>query len=236
MVVAGGLWPVIVALTPASDRPWISGTADNSIWSLILGYNGLGRLTGQAAGPGGNAVGGGVFGGETGWLRLLDPSMGGQAGWFLGFALVAGGALLAATRLRRADARSGWLIAVGGAFLTTAVAFSFAQGIFHPYYVSLLAPFTAALVGAGRAARRGRDGRPHRGAARGRRRRARGAQDPRRRRRLARVAARSTARARSRGRGGAGVPAPAGRGARRRDRRAADRARRLVGADARPRH
>ena len=153
MVVAGGFWSVIVALTPASDRPWISGTADNSIWSLILGYNGLGRLTGQAGGPGGNAMGGGggVFGGETGWLRLLDSSMGGQAGWFLGFALVAGGALLAATRLRRADARSGWLIAVGGAFLTTAVAFSFAQGIFHPYYVSLLAPFTAALVGAGAA-------------------------------------------------------------------------------------
>jgi hypothetical protein len=41
------------------------------------------------------------------------------------------------------------LIAVGGAFLSTAVAFSFARGIFHPYYVSLLAPFTAALVGAG---------------------------------------------------------------------------------------
>ena len=51
MIVAGGFWPVIVALTPASDRPWISGTADNSIWSLILGYNGLGRLTGQAGGP-----------------------------------------------------------------------------------------------------------------------------------------------------------------------------------------
>ena len=51
MVVAGGFWPVIVALTPASERPWISGTADNSIWSLILGYNGLGRLTGQAGGP-----------------------------------------------------------------------------------------------------------------------------------------------------------------------------------------
>jgi 4-amino-4-deoxy-L-arabinose transferase-like glycosyltransferase len=157
MVAAGGFWPVIVALTPASDRPWISGTSDNSIWSLILGYNGLGRLTGQAGGPGGNAMGigtrppGGVFGGETGWLRLLDSSMGGQAGWFLGFALVSGAAVLAASRLRRADARTGWLIAVGGAFLTTAVAFSFAQGIFHPYYVSLLAPFTAALVGAGAA-------------------------------------------------------------------------------------
>ena len=158
MVAAGGFWPVIVALTPGSDRPWISGTSDNSIWSLILGYNGLGRLTGQAGGPGGTAMGGpggggggGVFGGDTGWLRLLDSSMGGQAGWFLGFALVSGAAVLAASRLRRADARTGWLIAVGGAFLTTAVAFSFAQGIFHPYYVSLLAPFTAALVGAGAA-------------------------------------------------------------------------------------
>ena len=34
-------------------------------------------------------------------------------------------------------------------FLTIAVAFSFAQGIFHPYYVAQLAPFTAVLVGAG---------------------------------------------------------------------------------------
>ena len=47
------------------------------------------------------------------------------------------------------DPRTGWLIAIGGAFLTTAVAFSFASGIFHPYYVSLLAPFAAALIGAG---------------------------------------------------------------------------------------
>jgi 4-amino-4-deoxy-L-arabinose transferase-like glycosyltransferase len=51
--------------------------------------------------------------------------------------------------LRRADARSGWLVAVGGAFAVTAVAFSTAKGIFHPYYVSQLAPLTAALVGAG---------------------------------------------------------------------------------------
>jgi hypothetical protein len=53
------------------------------------------------------------------------------------------------TRLRRADARTGWLVAAGGMFLMTAVAFSFAQGIFHPYYAAQLAPFTAVLVGAG---------------------------------------------------------------------------------------
>ncbi len=56
-----------------------------------------------------------------------------------------------ASRLRRADPRSGWLIAVGGALLVTGVVFSSAKGIFHPYYVSLLAPFIAALTGAGAA-------------------------------------------------------------------------------------
>jgi 4-amino-4-deoxy-L-arabinose transferase-like glycosyltransferase len=140
-------------LTPAADRPWISGTSDNSILSLILDYNGLGRLDGQAGGPqnmgGGGPGGGTTFGGATGPLRLFNEGLGGQAGWLLGFALVAIVALAVATRLRRSDARTGWLIAAGGIFLTTAVAFSFAQGIFHPYYVAQLAPFTAVLVGAG---------------------------------------------------------------------------------------
>ncbi len=155
MVVVGGAWPLLMALTPASDRPWISGTSDNSIWSLILGYNGLGRLFGQSGGPGGGTGGpgggggGGMFGGEPGVLRLLNQSLGGQAGWLLGFALVAGAGIVAATRLRRGDPRTGWIIAVGGSFLTIAVAFSQAEGIFHPYYTSQLAPFAAMLAGAG---------------------------------------------------------------------------------------
>jgi 4-amino-4-deoxy-L-arabinose transferase-like glycosyltransferase len=151
MTLVGLAWPVAVALTPAADRPWISGTTDNSIWSLILGYNGVGRLSGQSGAPGGGGGpgGGGPFGGSAGPFRLLNEALGGQAGWLLGFAIVAGIALIVATRLRRGDVRSGWLIGVGGAFATSAVAFSFAQGIFHPYYVSLLAPFAAALVGAG---------------------------------------------------------------------------------------
>jgi 4-amino-4-deoxy-L-arabinose transferase-like glycosyltransferase len=155
MTVVGLALPALMWLTPASDRPWISGTSDNSIWSLIFGYNGLGRLFGQSGGPGGGTGGPGggfggnaLFGGEPGPLRLLNQALGGQAGWLLGVALVGGVALLAATRLRRADARTGWLILVGGAFATIAVAFSRAEGIFHPYYVSQLAPFIAALVGA----------------------------------------------------------------------------------------
>lgn len=140
-------WPLLVTVTPASDRPWISGTADNSIWSLIVGYNGVGRVAGQSGTPGGG--GGGFGGGAAGIFRLLDAGLGGQAGWLLGFAVVTGVALVVLTRLRRRDPRTGWLIAVGGAFAVTAAVFSDASGIFHPYYVSFLAPWTAMLVGAG---------------------------------------------------------------------------------------
>jgi 4-amino-4-deoxy-L-arabinose transferase-like glycosyltransferase len=158
MVAVGGAWPLLVALTPAADRPWISGTADNSIWSLITNYNGVGRIAGQSGGPagaggfgGGGGGGGSTFGGNSGVLRLLNSALGGQTGWLLGFAAVSGIGLLVLTRLRRRDPQSGWLLAVGGAALTSAVVFSMAQGIFHPYYVSFLAPFSAALVGAGAA-------------------------------------------------------------------------------------
>lgn len=175
MVLVGGAWPALVELTPAGSRPWVSGTSDNRVISLILEYNGFGRLDGQAGGPAGeaasagaaaSAVGGGssggpgggggpggigstLFGGDPGPLRLLNSALGGQAGWLLGFALLCGVAILLASRLRRSDERTGWLLAVGGSFAATAVVFSFAKGIFHPYYVSLLAPFTAALAGAG---------------------------------------------------------------------------------------
>jgi 4-amino-4-deoxy-L-arabinose transferase-like glycosyltransferase len=153
LAVVGLAWPILVTLTPAADRPWISGTSDNSIWSLIFNYNGVSRVTGQTGAPGagfgGGGGGGGAFGGPTGVFRLLSSGLGDQAGWLLGFALVAGLGVLVATRLRRSDPRTGWLIAVGGAFAVSAVVFSYASGIFHPYYVSFLAPFTAMLIGAG---------------------------------------------------------------------------------------
>jgi 4-amino-4-deoxy-L-arabinose transferase-like glycosyltransferase len=155
MVAVGGAWPLLVALTPAADRPWISGTADNSIWSLITNYNGVGRISGQSGGPAGAGPGGGgggsTFGGSSGVGRLFNAALGGQVGWLIGFAAVSGIGLLVLSRLRRRDPNTGWILAVGGAALTSAVVFSMASGIFHPYYVSFLAPFSAALIGAGAA-------------------------------------------------------------------------------------
>ena len=134
---SGGAWPLLMMLTPGVDRPWISGTSDNSI--LVADprtTTASGGSTARPAGPqitgGGGPGGGTTFGGATGPLRLFNEGLGGQAGWLLGFAVVAIVALAAVTRLRRADARTGWLIATGGDFLTTAVAFSFAQGHLPP--------------------------------------------------------------------------------------------------------
>ena len=145
MTLVAAAWPLLIAFTPASQRPWIAGTSDNNILSLIFGYNGFGRVGGQRGGPSSTL---GVFVGPSSPVRLLNSALGGQAGWLLGLGLaglIAGGL---ATRMRRSDPRTGWLIAVGGSFVAAVVLFSTAQGIFHPYYVSLLAPFTAALAGA----------------------------------------------------------------------------------------
>ena len=149
MLAVAGAWPLLVVLTPSADRPWISGTSDNSILSLIVGYNGFGRVSGQSGGPGRGGGAAAVLGGGAGPLRLVNAALGGQDGWLLGLALVGAVAVLIAGRARRRDPRTAWLLVVGGSFLVTAALLSFSRGIFHPYYVVALAPFTAALAGAG---------------------------------------------------------------------------------------
>ncbi len=155
MLLVGGAWPLLVTLTPAADRPWISGTSDNSIWSLIFGYNGLGRVAGQtggpggAGGPGGGFGGGSMFGGSTGPLRLLNrASAGRRAGCSASPPSRPSPSSSSRGCAGAIPAPAGWCV-VGGSLAVPAVVFSFAQGIFHPYYVSFLAPFAAALVGAG---------------------------------------------------------------------------------------
>ncbi len=90
LLVAAGWWVAIVALVPASARPYIGGSQDNSILELILGYNGFGRLTGNETGSVGGGGGGGGTGmwGETGWGRLFDAEIGGQVAWLLPAALI----------------------------------------------------------------------------------------------------------------------------------------------------
>ena len=45
-------WFAIVELTPASQRPFVGGSTDNTELNLTFGYNGFGRVGGQVGGPG----------------------------------------------------------------------------------------------------------------------------------------------------------------------------------------
>ncbi|MGY1602345.1 ArnT family glycosyltransferase [Geodermatophilus sp. SYSU D00815] len=146
LVVTGGWWVAVVELVPASVRPYIGGSQTDSVWELIWGYNGLGRLTGEETG----SVGGGVGWGETGLGRLFGSEIGGQIAWLLPAALlllVAG--LVAVGRAPRTDGRRAGLLTWGTWLLVTGLTFSLMAGIFHAYYTVALAPAVAALVGLG---------------------------------------------------------------------------------------
>ncbi|MDL5202533.1 glycosyltransferase family 39 protein [Streptomyces sp. ALI-76-A] len=165
LVVSGGWWVAIVELWPASSRPYIGGSQNNSFLELTFGYNGLGRLNGEETGSVGGGGGGGTGQwGETGWDRMFSSEIGGQVSWLLPAALILLVAGLVATlphsRLRsrggtpmpeRTSATRGAFLVWGGSLLITMVVFSYMAGIFHQYYTIALAPYLAAVIGMGSA-------------------------------------------------------------------------------------
>ena len=197
-------WALAVDLTPPDKRPYVGSSGDNSVMSLIVGYNGMQRLLGmgglRGGGPGGNWPGaprdgaqlrqpgrdadgafappapwaGGALpqpgrGGNGAWppvdrggpggfmagtgrpglLRLFTVPLSKEVSWLLPFGLCSALLLAFRGRLRQPLALQhqalvlwgGWLL-VGGAFFSVA-------GFFHEYYLTMLAPPLAALVGTG---------------------------------------------------------------------------------------
>ena len=153
-IIAGaGWWLLIAQLTPAADRPYFGGSTDNNILQLAIGYNGLGRITGDETGSiGGGAPspGGAGFGGATGLLRLFHTEFGGQISWLLPAALICLAAMAwVSRRAARTDRIRAAALLWGGWVIVTGLVFSYMNGIIHPYYMVALAPGIGALVGIG---------------------------------------------------------------------------------------
>src|SRR5262249_4964010 len=82
--------------------------------------------------------------------RMFNEQVGGQIAWLLplaGVSLAVG--LWMTWNARRTSLRRAFFVLFGLWALVHVAVFSTQQGIFHPYYVSALAPAVAALSGAG---------------------------------------------------------------------------------------
>ncbi len=143
VIVAASLpWAVAVDLTPADQRPYVGSSSFNTETDLIVGWNGVERVVGHDKDVG-----------DPGPLRLLDPQLGGQIGWLLPLAIV--GLVVASwqswqgrPRLPLRQQRQQALVLWGTWFISLVVFFSVA-GDWDPYYLAMLAPAVAALVGVG---------------------------------------------------------------------------------------
>ncbi|RSM48165.1 phospholipid carrier-dependent glycosyltransferase [Amycolatopsis balhimycina DSM 5908] len=146
LVVSSFWWIALYDWWPGA-KPFMGGSADGSAWDLVFGYNGFGRLSGNGESGGMMIMRNGQltmtsFGGDPGPGRMFNDVVGGQISWLLPLSLLA--LIVAGRRWRDA----GWVLWGGWLLVTTAV-FSFAGGIWHPYYTTAMAPAIAAVSAAG---------------------------------------------------------------------------------------
>ncbi len=170
-------WALAVDLTPASQRPHVGNTQDNSEISLALGYNGLQRLLGLGGAsiqansksstgpiiiegnggpkqlaegaPNGSFTASAGFGGATGPLRLFTQPLAGQNGWLLPLAIFGMIALAWQGRPRPQRDRKFQSLVLWGTWLLTMGIFFSVAGFIHEYYLTVMAPAIAALCGIG---------------------------------------------------------------------------------------
>jgi 4-amino-4-deoxy-L-arabinose transferase-like glycosyltransferase len=157
-------WMTAVSLVPSHDRPYVDGSADDSVYTQVFDYNGLGRLTGNwanLAGPPSPLVVAAVESGQllnaetrgikASWHRLLAGPFAADSGWLLPAAVAGALGVLISRRQGRRDPLRAGVVLWGGWWLVLAVFFS-AGTYLNSYYVAALVPAVAALCGIGIAA------------------------------------------------------------------------------------
>jgi 4-amino-4-deoxy-L-arabinose transferase-like glycosyltransferase len=170
-VVSAGWFVVLTMLWPASSRPYIAGSTDNTFMNLVLGYNGFARVLGRnhhgfkpptaqvgtlagaqvrvATGKSGGGFGG--FGNQSqGITRLFSGEFGFEIGWLVPAAVLAIVLVVVARGAApRTDPVRAAAILFGGWILVDGLVLSFMQGVIHAYYSLSIAPAVAAMFAIG---------------------------------------------------------------------------------------
>lgn len=152
-------WPVLHDVWPG-DKPFVAASSDGSALQVIFGYNGFGKIFDFGQRYSGSGINVpldlvGMGGGNPDVARMFAPEVGGQISWLLPLSLLVL-VVVGATEYRRLwfempgdpEQRTGWVL-WGSWLVVTGLVFSFVQGIWHPYYTTMLAPAIAAIAAAG---------------------------------------------------------------------------------------
>src|SRR5580698_3264922 len=123
-------WMTAVSLVPSQDRPYVDGSANDSVYTQVFDYNGLGRLTGNwpfIAGPPSPIIVAAVESGQllnaetmpikASWHRLLAGPFAADSGWLLPAAVAGALGVLISRRQGRRDPLRAGVVLWGGWWL-----------------------------------------------------------------------------------------------------------------------
>lgn len=162
LVVSSGWYVLLTILWPASSRPYLAGSADNTFMDLVLGYNGFARFLGhnnRHIGQGFEPPAGFDFpqnvqrsfgGNNPGVMRMFNGEIGFEISWLIPAALVAFVVVLVARRrAQRTDLVRGAALVFGLWLSIDGIAFTTMKGGMHAYYTMAIAPAVAGMFAVG---------------------------------------------------------------------------------------
>ena len=156
LIIVSFSWVLTVDMLPENSRPYIGGSQTNKALELVFGHNGIRRIINL--GRGGSiqqpqtAVAQGGPGGQFTWetgtagiMRLFNYQLAGQISWLLPFVFF--GFLLFFKKSKQKLFFDKSIIFWLAWIIPMALFMSFTSGLFHRYYVAMMAPGIAALSG-----------------------------------------------------------------------------------------
>ncbi|MEJ1179403.1 MULTISPECIES: ArnT family glycosyltransferase [unclassified Pseudarthrobacter] len=150
LIIAGGWWMAVVDLTPAGNRPYVGGSATNSMLELTLDYNGLARFlrfgadhqSGKSVPLAGSDA---IYDGGPG--RLFNANFAPEGAWLLFTALISALALILLWRQSGTGRPATRLMTVGVVWLVSVyVVVSYMGTMTHSYYIFSVAAPVAIVV------------------------------------------------------------------------------------------